>query len=111
MATMAVYDSDFEKRKNAFLLRLPGYRDSYSLSAGVARAVTIPAGAGAVKFYSKADFYAQANTVAAMPVGDVTDGTAPALNPAVRDLAGVSTLSLVSAVDCRVELEFFEVRR
>lgn len=79
---------------------------SRALAAGVAETITVPAGASIVVFSSNCDFYVKADGVAAVP-GDVTDGSASALNPSVRDVSAVSEISVISAEGGIVTAEFF----
>jgi len=76
---------------------LATYVDNIVL-AGVAKTVTVPAGASRVIFGTTATpFYLRAGGTAAAPAGDVTDGTGSAINPADRLVTGGSTFSLFAA--------------
>lgn len=77
-----------------------------SLSAGVAEAFTVPAGARHVVLSATADFHARPDATAAIP-GDVTDGTASELNPTIRNVDGVASISVISAEACIVTASFY----
>ena len=80
------------------------------LAPGVSERVAVPEGARFVNIVAGADIYVRfgdAEVVAAVP-GDVSDGTASALNPATRQLpAGVSHIAAISEVAAHVTLEFW----
>jgi len=81
------------------------------LAANTAELVAVPAGAMFVVFSATADFYVKfgaSEVAAAVPGGDVTDGTASELNPSAREIPdGATHLSLVSAAACTVTLSFY----
>lgn len=77
-----------------------------SLGVATAESMTVPAGARFVVFSATTDFYANYVTTATIP-GDVTDGTAAELNPSVRDIQGVTTISLISPAASVVTAVFY----
>lgn len=83
-------------------------------AAGVAEAITIPAGSTHVAFSATSDFYMRFNATAAVPSADVTDGTGSELNPTVRRLqlgdnsAPVTSISVIAPVACIVTAMFFK---
>lgn len=82
------------------------YNDARVLAAGVAESVTVPAGASYAFFAGTADFYVRIGGTAAVPAADVTDGTAPTLNPTARAVTPGDTLSIVSAATCIVTISW-----
>lgn len=84
---------------------LIGYTQSRALAAGVAKTITVPTGARFVLFSANSDFYVKGDGAATVP-GDISDGTAPVLNPAGRELTGVSSLSLIAPAACVVTATF-----
>lgn len=78
------------------------------LLPNVAENAVIPSGARFILFSSTADFYARINATATVPSTDVTDGSGSEINPAIRSLIGVTTLSLISSVNCTVTMTFYE---
>lgn len=78
-----------------------------TLAPTVAESVTIPSGAKYVVFSSSADFYARINAAATIPVGDVTDGSGSEMNPSIRQLRDVTTLSVISPSACTITLAFY----
>jgi len=76
---------------------LATYVDNIVL-AGVAKTVTVPAGASRVIFGTTATpFFLRVGGTAAAPVGDLTNGTGSAINPSDRLVVGGSTFSLFAA--------------
>lgn len=84
---------------NLFAMPAPQNTDdvmSRQLAASVAESITVPSGARFVLFSATADFYANYGATATVPA-DNTTGTASELNPSVRDIRGVTTISVISA--------------
>lgn len=85
--------------------------DHRVLAASTAEVHDIPAGSVSVIISTDQDLYVRRNATAAVPSGDVTDGTGAALVPAgvgrAFELSGVSYLSLISAAAAKVTLEWF----
>jgi len=92
---------------NLFALPYPDYVLCRALAASTAESMTVPNGASFAVFSATADFYANYTTTATVP-GDVTDGTASELNPSVRDIKGVSTISIISAGTPIVTVAFYK---
>lgn len=80
--------------------------NALSLAANTAESITIPSGARYVIFSGTADFYVKSGGTATVP-GDTTDGSASELNPTMRDLKDVTTLSVISASACVVTAAFY----
>lgn len=77
------------------------------LAANQAKLVTVPSGAGTVLFSATGDFWARFGAAAAVPTGDIVDGTAPELNPAGRDVRGITSIGIAAPAACVVNLVFF----
>ncbi len=81
------------------------------LAPNVQERITIPTGATKVIFVSTEDFYAKVGTstvTAAVPSGDITDGTGSALLPFGYSIDPSNThISIISAAICIVSLEFY----
>lgn len=73
-----------------------------------AESVTVPTGACYVLFSADGNFYANYTTTATVP-GDtaITDATASELNPAMRYIKGVTTISLIAPSATNVTLSFW----
>lgn len=86
-----------------------GWVDAIVLTAGTNVAYTLPTKARLLNFSSTDDFYVNFNgNTAAVPSASVTDGSASALNPAMRAAApGVSAIGLISPYNCIVTVEVF----
>jgi hypothetical protein len=91
---------------DSYSLRPSDYVLAKSLAAGVAESFTVPDNAKYVLFSATADFYANYTTTATVP-GDVTDGTASELNPALRILTSVTTISVIAPADCVITASFW----
>ena len=81
--------------------------NAMALAANSAETLAIPPNATFVIFSGTADFYVKANATATVPT-DTTDGSASELNPTMRDLRGVSSLSVFSASTCIVTASFYD---
>lgn len=92
--------------QNIFALPAPGYVNARVLAASTAETITPPGGAKFVVFSANADFYVNYTTTAAIPT-DTTDGSAAELNPSVRDITGVTAISVISAGVCIVTAAFY----
>lgn len=89
----------------------PDYVDARVLAAGTAKRHTVPEGARFVSFSATVDFFAlfgASDVTAAVPSTDVTDGTAPELNPMARKIPdGVTHISLIAEAAGKVTLSFW----
>lgn len=94
------------------ILRPPEYVNHYSMVNGAARAITIPAGAGSVFISSSAPYYIKYNknpgdSVAVVPVGDVTDGSGQEYCPVWRDIGDFTELSIICQGTVVMTLSFY----
>lgn len=84
------------------------------LAARVAESHTVPAGAKYVIFScvdsngTAASFWADFDGTAAIPSADITDGSGCEVNPAVRYVGNVSTISLIAPAACIVTMSFYD---
>lgn len=101
-----VTSEDAMGRRTDFL-SAPDTVKAVVLTAGASRLVPVPASARRVLAGATGNFWMAYGRAAVLPTADVTDGSAPELNPAARDLSGVTTLGLVAPADCVVCLAFF----
>lgn len=85
----------------------PQWIDSRVLAANTAEAHTVPTDARFVVFSSDGDFYVRYNGTAAIPGADVTDGTSAEINPTVRNLSGVTSISLIASATRVVSMAFY----
>ncbi len=69
-----------------------GNVNNYVLVASTNKAVTVPTGASYAIFSANADIWVRVGGVAAVPSGDVTDGTGSELNPIIRRVESGGTL-------------------
>ncbi len=92
--------------KDLFALPFSEDVNALSLAANTAETLDIPTGANYVLFSGTADFYVRRNDTATVP-GDTTDETAAELNPTLRSLAGVSSLSVIASAACVVTASFY----
>lgn len=78
--------------------------DALSLGAGVAKRYTIPTGVKKLMVVSDKDLLVKegdSTVVATLPVADVTNGTAPMLNPGLLEIpSGVTHISVYCASAC-----------
>jgi len=88
---------------SAMGLNFSGYDDAVVLAAGVAQTYTIPTGAKSLLFSATDDFYVQEKGgAAAVPVATTATGAAPILNPVIRTVGALTTISLISPRACIV---------
>jgi hypothetical protein len=95
---------------DAMALRQANWIDARVLGVATAETFQAPALARFVLFSATTDFYckiAPASTAAAIPAADVTDGTAPELNPTMRYIAEQEFISLISPAASVVTMQFF----
>ena len=79
-----------------------------SLAANTAESVTVPSGARFALFSCTGDFYANYTTTATVP-GDtaISDATASELNPSMRFISGVTTISVIAPAICVLTVAFW----
>lgn len=85
-----------------------GTIDNYVLAASTNKAVTVPAGAEYALFAADADIWVKVGGVAAVPSGDVTDGTGSELNPVVRRVEPGGTVGVISEYAAKVSITFYK---
>ncbi|WP_370193288.1 MULTISPECIES: hypothetical protein [Aurantimonas] len=87
--------------------------DARVLAASTAERHTIPAGAKYVSFAATGDFYVKfgdGTVTAAVPSGDITDGSGSDLNPGSREIPADAThISLIAAAAVTVVMSFYEL--
>jgi hypothetical protein len=91
-----------------FMRGAPFYIDARDLAANTNETHTVPAGADFVVFSADGDFYAKPNGAAAVPSGDVTDGSASELNSSHWDLNNVTSIGLIASAARKVTLSFYK---
>lgn len=95
---------------SAFALRQSNWINARVLAANTVETFQAPALARFVLFSADGDFYckiAPASTAAAVPAADVTDGTAPELNPSMRYIGEQEFISLIATAATVVTMQFF----
>ena len=70
--------------------------DNYVLAGNVAENITKPTNGNYVVFSADGDFWAAYDHTASTSSTDITDGTGSELNPVVRDVRHVTTISVNS---------------
>ena len=80
------------------------------LTAGTAKSLVVPEGAGVAVFGSNCDFFLKVGGTAEAPGVDVTDGTGQEINPTARKVAEGQALSIVALGDGHVSISFFAGR-
>ncbi|MBF0510001.1 MAG: hypothetical protein HQK57_13890, partial [Deltaproteobacteria bacterium] len=93
--------------RSSFARPVSDYIDNLILNADLAVGHPVPSGYSVVVFSCTQDFWVKANGTAFIPVEGVRDGQGCEFNPVVYDLTGVTSLSLISAVDAVVSLAFY----
>ncbi|WP_029008336.1 hypothetical protein [Azospirillum halopraeferens] len=83
------------------------HRLAVVLTAGGSRTVAVPAGARFVLINATGPLWVQYGAAATVPAADITNGTAPELNPAARWIEGITTLGLAAPGACAASLAFY----
>lgn len=85
---------------------------AYVMTANTAQYVTPPTGANFVLFSASGgnDFYMKLGVSSGLsvPGSNITDGSAPELNPLVRQLGGASAFGLITTANCVITLAFYK---
>jgi hypothetical protein len=82
--------------------------NNYLLVASTNKAVTVPTGANFALFSASADIWVNVGGVAAVPSGDVTDGTGSELNPSLRRVEAGGTIGVISEYAAKVSIVFYK---
>ena len=93
--------------RETFEIPASDHVDCYVLAAGVPKIVTVPAPARHVFFSATGDFFARFGGPAAIPAGDITNGSASEVNPTQRALDSIQTIGLIAPLDCTVSLAWY----
>lgn len=89
-------------------LRAPAYINARVLAANVAESITVPTNGSFVIFSANCDFYVSYDSdAAAVPAADVDDGTSNELNPNIRYVAGLTSISVISPTVCILTAAFY----
>jgi len=100
---------DAKGNQNTLIPNASKWVDARVLAAGVAETVTVPAAVAIVSFSATENFYVNfSGGTAAVPVADVTNGSAAELNPGIRYVKGQGTFSILSPATCIVTLSFYK---
>lgn len=89
-------------------LGYPTYIQSRALAASTAESITVPTDAMYVFFSANCDFYVSYDSDTAVVPGDVDNDTSNELNPTFRYIAGLSSLSVISATTCIITAGFYK---
>lgn len=87
-----------------FGLNFSGYNDAIVLAAGVAQTYTIPSGAKSLLFSATESFYVAESGTASVPASNVVNGSAPVLNPVLRGVGKLTSISIIAPVACIVTI-------
>ncbi|MFA5394432.1 MAG: hypothetical protein WC346_00250 [Methanogenium sp.] len=91
-----------------FGLNLSNYPNAVVLAANVAKSHNVPSGAKRVNISATKDFFADfSGETAVIPTEDITDGTSSILNPTLRSIEGVESISFIAEEATVITLEFY----
>ena len=76
------------------------YTDAVVLAANTPVVYSVPAGGVYALINCTTDVWVKFGAAAAIPIANITDGSAPSLNPALRALAGTTSIGFVSPAAC-----------
>lgn len=91
---------------NTYAIKGADYVDVYYGDA-IATTFTVPSKAKFVLFSATDNFYVNWNGTAAIPSGDITNGSGSELNPIIRAVKPGDTFSVIAAADIVVTLSFY----
>lgn len=83
------------------------YVNVQQLRSGIPESIILPTDARFVLFSSTGDFFSRIDADASISSSDVTDGSGSELNPTIRSLVGITSLSLVAPKNCTVTMAFY----
>jgi len=86
-------------------------RQVLALAAGAPKTLAVPADATVMMVAATNNVWIQYGGTAAVPGADITDGSAPELNPGVRYVAGLSVIGFAAAAPCLVSVIFYRGAR
>ena len=81
--------------------------DALVLSANTAQTYTIPAGTDYLLFSGTGIFYVSYTGTAVIPSGNVLTGLAPALDPVLRAVTGLTSISVIAPASTIVTISAF----
>lgn len=84
-----------------------GFCSARSLAANTAESITVPTGANYVLLSGTADFYVSWTGTATVP-SDNDVGAASELNPGMRQITDLTSISVISASTCIVTAVFYK---
>ena len=91
---------------NTYAIKGADYINAY-YGDSVATTFTVPASAKFVLFSATDNFYVNWSGTAAIPSGDITNGSGSELNPIIRSITPGATFSVIAAADIVVTLSFY----
>ena len=88
----------------------PQWTDAIVLVANTAQTYTFPAEANYILFSASigVDFYVNYTTTATVPGASTTTGLASELNPTLRNIAGLTSISIISATAGKVTVSLYK---
>ena len=94
----------------SYIRNAPTYIDARVLAANVSETHAVPTGANTVLFSANcAAYYVKTGASAAVPAGDVTDGTASELNPASWNVGTATQITLIAPAACTITLTWHTI--
>lgn len=82
-------------------------RQAVVLAAGETKILATPTGATMVLINATSNVWVRFGGAAAVPTADITDGSAPELNPGPRYIKGCSSIGFAAAQPCKVAISFY----
>lgn len=94
----------------SYIRNAPAYVDAVVLSANTNATYTIPSNADAVIFSANcSEWYAIIGPTAAVPSGNVTNGTASEMNPSSWYVGKATQIGLKSPTACTITLSWYKL--
>lgn len=89
-------------------LNRPSYTDTIVLEAATAVQYTLPTGSNYALFSATQNFYVAYSGVATIPSTNIVNGTGAELNPVLRTINGLATISLICEAACIVTISTYK---
>jgi hypothetical protein len=90
-----------------FIRHAPEYVDVAHFSGAGSQDIDVPTGAKFVLFAGTTNFWVKPGGSAAVPSGDITDGSGSELNPSGYELSDISTLGIAVGAAGHVTCTFY----
>lgn len=96
-----------QSERDAFARRFSDEVDVVFFSGAGTATYTLETGYDYVVLSATADFFVRPDAATTVPTANVTDGTAPHLNPTQMNISGVTSLGFAVSAACTITVEYY----